>query len=52
MATTRGLYASAQHVLRLSYYGGDLMVSEATADERKMLDNNNARLIPMVALPN
>ncbi len=40
------LYASAQHVLRLSYYGGgDPVVSEATADElQDAFDNNNARL--------
>ena len=40
------IYASAQHVLRLSYYGGgDPVVREAAADELKdAFDNNIARL--------
>ena len=40
------IYASAQHVLRLSYYGGgNPVVSEAPDDEvRDAFDNNNSRL--------
>jgi outer membrane receptor for ferrienterochelin and colicins len=40
------IYASAQHVLRLSYYGaGDPVVSKVPADELgDAFDNNNARL--------
>jgi outer membrane receptor for ferrienterochelin and colicins len=40
------IYASAQHVLRLSYYGGgDPVVSEVPASQvNDAFDNNNARL--------